>query len=192
MAAKLLPQDRNLARGAASALARHLATTRPGNRTSFEEHLVTQEDLWKSLLEFSEAEPAVLLWHGNGRFERLFKFLAPRFLLAPDHVLDAERIHARWQWSCRTKRALKIQTMNASLRLTHHLEHNQTFPSHEELLQHLHAEAMDHKFSMEALDDDVPLGWKYRAASALTQNHGHLLMTPSWPSPHDPTMTISS
>ena len=148
-------------------MAKHVASTRPGNRTPFEEYLLTQEELWKNLLEFSEAEPAVLLWHDNGKFERLFKFLAPRFLLAPDHVLDAERIHARWQWICRAKRAQKIQSLNASLRIMHHLEHNQTFPTHEELLQHLHAEARDHTLSMEALEDDTPLAWRYRAASAL-------------------------
>ena len=167
MAAKLLSKDKNLARGAASALAKHLASTRPSNRTPFEEYLVTQEELWRNLLEFSEAEPAVLLWHDNGKFERLFKFLAPRFLLAPDHVLDAERIHARWQWICRAKHAQKIQSLNASLRIMHHVEQNQTFPTHEELLQHLHAEAKDHALSMDALEDDTPLGWRYIAASAL-------------------------
>ena len=95
MAAKLLSKNKTLAKGAASSLVKHLDTTRPCNRTSFEEHLFTQQELWQNLQEFSQAEPAVLLWHDNGRFERLFKLLAPRFLLAPDHVLDSERIHAR-------------------------------------------------------------------------------------------------
>ena len=102
-AAKLLSTDPARAKGAASVLAKHLAKTRPGNRTLFEEHLLRREDLWKNLEEFSQADPAVLLWHDHGKYESLFKFLAPRFLLAPDHVLDAERIHARWQWSCQKK-----------------------------------------------------------------------------------------
>jgi hypothetical protein len=119
--------------------------------------------LWRSLDFFSKADPPVLLWHDNGRYETLFKFLAPRFLLAPDHVLDAERIHARWQWSCSQKHALKLQTLNASLRLMHHMEHNQNFPSHADLLANLQAERLEHKLTYEALvaDDEVALGWRH-------------------------------
>ena len=75
-------------------------------------------------------------------------------------MLDAERIHARWQWSCRVKRAQKLQTLNATLRLVHHLEHNSALPSHEELLQHLHAERMAHNLSLDVLDEDVAPGWR--------------------------------
>jgi hypothetical protein len=175
LAAKLLSKDRHMARDAAGTLMRHLATTRPNNRTSFEEHLFAREDLWQSLQDFSNADPAVLLWHDDGRYENLFKFLAPRFLLAPDHVLDAERIHARWQWSCSSKRAQKLQTLNASLRLMHYLENNQSFPSHEELLPNLQAERLEHNLSLEALEADVPVGWRHlqtqsKAACNTTQN----------------------
>ena len=163
MAAKLLSKDKALARSTAASLVRHLVTTRPANRTSFENHLFSVEHLWQNLEDFSKAEPPVLLWQGHGKYEGLFKFLAPRFLLAPDHVLDAERIHARWQWACTLKRAMKIQTLNASLRLMHYIEHNQTFPSHEDLLPHLHAERKQHKVDLEAVeaDEEVALGWRY-------------------------------
>ena len=161
-AAKLLSKDKHAARSAARELLKCLASTRPGNRTPFEEHLFERQDLWEDLEAFSQEEPAVLLWHGNGRFQRLFRFLAPRFLLAPDHVLDAERVHARWQWLCRLKRALQIQTLNATLRLMHHIEHEQDLPTDEELLPHLHAERLQHALSVEALDDDVPRGWRSR------------------------------
>jgi hypothetical protein len=138
-------------------------TTRPANRTSFENHLFSQEHLWQNLVDFSKAEPPVLLWKGHGKYRSLFKFLAPRFLLAPDHVLDAERIHARWQWACTTKRAQKIQTLNATLRLMHYMEHNQFFPSNEDLLPHLHAEREQHKVDLEAVgaDGEVALGCRY-------------------------------
>ena len=96
-AAQLLSCDKDLARAAAKDLARHLASTRPGNKTLFEAHVFDSESLWRDLVAFSEADPPVLLWHGQGKFQNLFRFLAPRFLLAPDHVLDAERVHARWQ-----------------------------------------------------------------------------------------------
>ena len=77
MAAKLLAKDPRLARGAAVDLVKHLATTKPGNRTEFEQHLFTKDGLWKDLEEFSRAEPAVLLWRDDGKYEGLFKFLAP-------------------------------------------------------------------------------------------------------------------
>ena len=92
----------------------------------------------------------------------LFKFLAPRFLLAPAHVLDAESIHARWQWACILKRAMQIMTLNSTLRLQHHLENNLTFPLHEDLLPHLHLARVHHRLALEALDseEEKPLGWR--------------------------------
>ena len=123
---------------------------------------LTCEYLWRSLLVFYAEDPPVLLWHGKGRFEALFRFLAPRFLLAPDHVLDAERIHARWQWACIQKRSLKVHTLNASLRLTHYLEQNLMFPSEGELLPHLHAERQQHKLALENIEAEghIALGWR--------------------------------
>ena len=160
LAAKLLSKDKALAQDSAALLVKHLATTRPSNRTSFEKHLFTQEELWKNLEDFSKANPPVLLWQGHGKYLHLFKFLAPRFLLSPDHVLDAERIHARWQWLCSLKRSMKVQTLNASLRLMHHLEHNHTLPDFETLLEHLEAERRQHRMALEAVDEDVALGWR--------------------------------
>ena len=150
MAAKILSLDKSLARAAGKDLAKHLASTKPANRTLFEAHIFESEPLWKDLVAFSEENPPVLFWHGQGKFQRLFRFLAPRFLLAPDHVLDAERIHARWQWVCANKRGLKLHALNACLRLTHYCEHN-SFPSNEDLLGHLQDEALAHKVSLEAI-----------------------------------------
>jgi hypothetical protein len=163
LAAKLLSKNKILARDAAATLVKHLVTIKPKNRTAFESHFLARDELWKSLENFSKADPPVLLWHGQGRYETLFKYLAPRFLLAPDHVLDAERIHARWQWSCGQKHALKLQTLNASLRLMHHMEHNQGFPSHADLLPNLQAERLEHKLAYDALvaNDEVALGWRH-------------------------------
>ena len=169
LAAKLLHKEAHVAKGAAAGLATHLATTRPGNRTAFEEHLVTDAGLRTCIEEFSQEEPAILLWKGDGKYERLFKFLAPRFLLAPDHVLDAERIHARWQWASHQSRANTLQSLNATLRLRHSLENNQTFPSHEELLPNLKAEAQEHRISLSLLDDDVAVGWRHLRAPASSQ-----------------------
>ena len=77
MAAKLLSKDKDLARDAAKALLAHIASTRPENRTSFEVYLLEEDTLWKDIEEFSNAEPPVLLWQNNLKYEALFKFLAP-------------------------------------------------------------------------------------------------------------------
>ena len=68
----------------------------------------------------------MLLWQDSCSYEALFK------LLAPDHVLDAERVHARWQRLYKTKQILKLQTMSASLCLIHYMEHQQNFPAIED------------------------------------------------------------
>ena len=158
-----MSKDPALARDAACSLLKHLATTRPGNRTHFEQHLFSQEDLWQNLADFSKADPPVLLWHDHGKYQSLFKFVAPRFLLAPDHVLDAERVQARWQWICSQKRGLQIQTLNATLRRVHYLERNQSLPSHQDLLPHLEAETLGHNVALEALaaDEEVALGCRH-------------------------------
>ena len=72
LAAKLLSTDRILAKESASALVKHLATTKPGNRTAFEERLISQVELWRNLTAFAAADPPTLLWHNNGRYQHLF------------------------------------------------------------------------------------------------------------------------
>jgi hypothetical protein len=163
LAAKLLSKNAVIAKEAARTLVKNLDTTSPPNRTSFENHLMTTQDLWDNLVEFANATLPVLLWQGHGNYEVLFKFIAPRFLLNPDHVLDAERIHSRWQWACILKRALKIQTLNASLRIMHYIENNQTFPTHQDLLPHLQAELLEHKLALDAqeAEHEIALGWRF-------------------------------
>ena len=161
LAAKLLSTEKVLARDAAAALVKHLVTIRPGNRSPFEQHLFEHSDLWANLEAFSQADPPTLLWHQQGKYESLFRFLAPRFLLGPDHVLDAERVHARWQWLCIQKRALKLHTLNGTLRLMHHLEHQQALPCDEDIAKFLEAERLEHKVSLEAIEEaDVARGWR--------------------------------
>jgi len=75
-------------------------------RTPFENHLFLEYDLWSALVDFSEARPAVCLWRGRWQFEALFRLLAIQFLVSPDHVLDCERTHARWQWLCTIRRGV--------------------------------------------------------------------------------------
>ena len=75
-------------------------------------------------------------------------------------------MHARWQWVCSQKRGLQLQTLKATLRLMHYLEHNQAMPSHQDLLPHLEAETKEHKVALEALaaDEEVARGCRQRHA----------------------------
>ena len=103
----------------------------------------------------------MLLWHGNYRYAHLFAFLAPRFLLAPDRVLDCERMHARWQWYCATKKAIEMQTRIGPLRLHHCMEHNPASPTDADIPPHLRAEISHRKMDVMAMheDDEVPTPW---------------------------------
>ena len=162
LAAKLLSSDAHLAHESALELLKHIVETRPSNRTQFEQHLIDSPELWHTLETFSKADPPVLLWHGQGRYSNLFKFLASAFLCAPDHVLDAERVHARWQWILGLKHNMKLHSLNALLRLMHFQENNWSFPALQELVPHLQAEQEQHRLDMQALerDGDVALGWR--------------------------------
>ena len=158
LAAQLLAKDPLGAQDAARALLKSLNKTKPSTRTHFEKHLCETKYLHDNLVEFSREAPPVLLWRGHGKFEALFKFLAPRFLLCPDHVLDCERVHARWQWCCAQKRSLKLYTLNSLLRTTHMQEHNR-MPTDRELFDYLEVERALHTAGLaHASDDDIALG----------------------------------
>ena len=140
LAAGMLSKDATKARAAAQSLVSLLAKTPRANRTQFEQGIFDDQTLWDNLVDFADARPAVCLWHGHGRFAPLFRVLAPRFLVAPDHILDCERQHARWQWLCSTKRSLKMPAMNAYLKLMTYLERNGgDFPDPARLQEHLQA-----------------------------------------------------
>ena len=124
-----LSSDADKAKKAAGAFLLHLDSTAPPNRTPFERHVAENDVLRDNLTQFATRVPPVALWQGQGAFKPLFQFLALRFLLAPDQVLDCERVHARWQWFCQEKRNMRLPLMNGWLRLCEHLErHNWMLP----------------------------------------------------------------
>ena len=163
LAAEILAKDARKARTSAIELVKHLASTPPLMRTSFEAYMFETSDLYHNLVEFAHADPPVRVWQGRGIFAVLFKFLAARFLTAPDNVLDCERMHGRWQWQCDFKRALKMHTLNATLKLTRYLELNGGFPPHAALVEHLDAERQELSWSVQDLSDnqDIATGWRY-------------------------------
>ena len=80
-----------------------------------------------------------------------------------------------------------MHSLNASLRLTHFQDHNH-WPLHEDLEDHLHFEAQEHRQALQDLDveDDIAPGWRnefiYRNRLGLSPEAGRLLMA----DPRDP------
>ena len=180
LASSLLSSDASVAQAAAQALLRHLASS--PDRSPFETVLFDDPALYQSLVDFAYARPAVLLWHGRGHFQDLFRFLAARFLAGPDHVLDCERIHARWQWITQFKRGLKLHSLNALLKMYCYLEqHNEEFPPHEHLAEHLEV-ANRAMRDMRAEAEWVAEGWRVEAGFRERLNlnpENHALVYPA-------------
>jgi len=189
LAAEILAKDARKARTGAVELLKLLASTPPAMRTSFEAYMFGTTDLYQDLVNFAHTEPPVRVWQGRGSFAVLFKFLAARFLTAPDNVLDCERMHGRWQWQCDFKKPLKMHTLNATLKLSRYLELNGGFPPHAALAEHLDAERQELSWSVQDLNDnqEIAKGWRYfclngpstvkglehstLGASEISQNH---------------------
>ena len=115
----ILCNDVEVALESANEYLRHLDTTPPPSRNHFDNAFMATEGLYQELSDFAHQHGPrkFLLWRGNGKWAKLFLYLAPRFMASPDHVLDCERQHARWQWLLQARRSLKLRNMNAVLRL---------------------------------------------------------------------------
>ena len=195
LAARLLSSSASDAQASARALVRHIAKTPSANRTLFEAHLFETTELWTELEAFAHARPAVPVWKGRRRFENLFRFLAPRFLVAPDHVLDCERQHARWQWMCAAKRGLKLPGLTAFLKRTSYLEkHAGAFPPDEALAEHLEASQAQLRwdYSEASRAEDLAPGWRQEMVWAerfnlRSEDHGPLETGPQPAAPKQDT-----
>ena len=105
----------------------------------------------EELQAFSVASPAVLLWKGLGAYQKLYRFLAPRFLANPDSVLDCERQHAVWQWHLSRRRSLKLKALNAYLKISDWLRVYNALPPIGELLPHLQAIRKGERMLLESI-----------------------------------------
>ena len=190
LAQELLSRHAPKAQASARTLVRHLTTTPPTKYTPFERELVQEEQLWSELVDFSNTPRALLLWRGRGRFANLFRFLASRFLVGPDHVLDCERLHARWKWISDNKRGIRLPLLNAWLKLTCFLEsHDWEFPDDRELEEHL-ADAhrqLRQMYGEVADADEVARGWRhafmFRERFNLEDDAQNLIVEPAAKAP---------
>ena len=137
LAAKLLSRDPEKAKSGGRALRDHLARLRPGGMTPFERHVANDPTLMQELADFVDYPSPILLWHCNGKFANLFRFLAVRHLCVPDSVLDEEGIHAKWKWLELMKRSMKFKFLNASLKLQDYLHRFGGLPSGTDLNEHV-------------------------------------------------------
>lgn len=126
-------EDAAKARESGNLFHEHIIRRTVANRTPFENAFIAEDALMTQLGRFVDAEPPQLLWRNNGEYKDLFRFLASRFLSAPDHVLDAEGTHALWKWIETVKRGISFRTLNAVLRLQSYLRANGVFPESERL-----------------------------------------------------------
>jgi len=114
-----------------------LRTLFPTPPSEFASWFKSNETLMRELQLFSDEEPPVLLWHGSGKYKELFTFVAARFCSSPDHVLDSEGIHAQWKWIETSKRAVKLKSLNAVLRLASYVHFHGDLPPFDELQPHV-------------------------------------------------------
>ena len=96
LVAKLLSSDKALAKSSAAPLAKHLVTTRPGNRTSVKHHMFTHQELWENLEDCSKAAPPVLLWGNQGQYESLFKLFGYCWPLAMSWMQRGPMLDGSW------------------------------------------------------------------------------------------------
>ena len=162
LAGGLLSPDAEVAVKCANALLQRLDTTPPRNRTGFERALFSHP-AWPQFEDFAaQPDPKKTLWRNHGKWADAFRFLAPRFLGSPDHVLDCEREHARWQWLLQGRRKVKLKMMNALARLRNYLESHGAFPPAAELSEHLEAEILVRRNALRALAEEDRIAPGYR------------------------------
>ena len=169
-AAGMLSCDPHKAQTSALTLLQHLDTTRPTGHTQFERHLADTEVLFRNLQDFATRVPPVLLWQAQGAWKPLYQFMAMRFLMAPDQVLDCERVHARWQWLAEGKRRMQLPLMNSWLRTAQWLESapGYSLPPPDVLQEHLEYAAARYAAAQKAIAgrDDVVPGMRQHVAPA--------------------------
>ena len=100
VSAKVLAKEASVAQLGAIEWQQYLQRTRESVLTSYDKTWKDDPQMMSLLNDFVLERPAVVLWRKGGKYARIFKFLAMRFLTCPDSVLDCERVHAIWYFEC--------------------------------------------------------------------------------------------
>ena len=121
LAAGLLSKDTTRVKVVANELVAHLARVRPDACSKFEAAFKADDTLMRELADLADWPRPTLVWRSNGHFATLFRFLAVRFLSAPDSVLDCEGVHAKWKWIEIMRRGISFKCMNAILKVQEYI-----------------------------------------------------------------------
>ena len=77
-----------------------------------------------------------LLWAGFW-YKNLYRFLASRFLSAPDAILDCESTHAKWKWITDHCRNISFHGLNCSLKVMSYIQYFGSLPNSDTLAEYL-------------------------------------------------------
>ncbi len=195
LASLMLSKDPARAQNGAQRLRDHILSTRPENRSKFENYVFNSHELWSELLAFASRAVPCVVWHGNCAFQNLFVFLAVRFAAAPDTVLDCEGTHAKWKWLMDVKRGISFKLLVAVLKLISYIEFNGALPTGADLAQHILDITRGRRMQVSDLKDNgaVPRGALsstiYRERFGLNMADVDLIKTELLGRKKDPTRT---
>ena len=111
----------------------HLIRLRPDQQTPFETVLLSNDDLMIQISRIADSANPQCIWRKGGWTKELFQFLGPRFIGAPDSVLDCEGVHAAWKFIHLQRRAMKFKLLNALMRLKSYIAFYGSLPPFESL-----------------------------------------------------------
>jgi hypothetical protein len=148
-------------------------------------YIAANETLMQQLTLFADAPVATCLWQAGGRYKDLFIFIGIRFISCPDHVLDCEGIHSRWQWLEKGKRNVKLKMLNSILRLSSYVNHHGDLPALDSLIpyiQHIRQQLRE-RYDQVMNQGDVAAGlrieWVYKDRFNLGLADLNLLRDPA-------------
>ncbi len=133
---RLLSKDPYITRDAARLLLTHLVQLRGDQGTRFEKALLDDDVLMRQIDMIAHDEAPDCIWRKRGRTSYLFRFLAARFVGAPDSVGGCESIHAQWKWVETNRRHLTLKMLNSFCRLRNYVRSFGALPDYEDLRDH--------------------------------------------------------
>ena len=137
LSAQVLSMNADSARTGARLFHQHLIRLQANTASPYDAEWLQDEVKMAQLADFADMEPPCLVWRNRGVFRDMFIYLADRFLGAPDSVLDAEGVHARWKWVEHVHRRIEFSSLNAVLRLNDYITAHGDLPPDDETRPHL-------------------------------------------------------
>ena len=161
---RLLSTNPEQAQVASRELLTHLTKLRPNQCSLFEGAFLNNDTLMLQLSTYAEDINPECIWRKNGAFKDLFKFIADRFLGAPDHVLGCESTHACWKILEVGRRGMTFKLLNALVKLRHYTFSNGSIPSFADIQENMNEIVRGYAARYTALMEDptvAPRCWAH-------------------------------